>query len=191
MGHGPAAQRPVHMMKTLSHYRKGAEVAMVDVTAKTVTSRTAIAHGFVRIGGPALAQIRRRNTPKGNPLEIARIAGIAAAKRTSEWIPLCHPLPLTFIDVTTRLCKNGIELTSRVTATAQTGVEMEALVAVSAAALTIYDMCKALDKAMEITDIYLVEKIGGKSGHFLRESPANKTRASKKNLGKRKQQRKP
>lgn len=159
-------------MKKLSHYRKGAEVAMVDVTGKSVTSRTARARGFVRIGREALAQVRRRNTPKGNPLEIARIAGIAAAKRTAEWIPLCHPLPLTHIDVTTRLCKNGIELTSRVTATAQTGVEMEALVAVSAAALTIYDMCKALDKAMEITDIYLVEKIGGKSGHFLRESPA-------------------
>ena len=99
---------------------------------------------------------------------MARIAGIAAAKRTAEWIPLCHPLPLTHIDVTARLCKNGVELQSTVIATAQTGVEMEALVAVTAAALTVYDMCKALDKGMEITDIYLVEKTGGKSGDFRR-----------------------
>jgi cyclic pyranopterin phosphate synthase len=152
----------------LSHYREGAEVAMVDVSAKEVTARRARAHGFVRIGRAALDQIRRRKTPKGNPLEIARIAGIAAAKRTAEWIPLCHPLALTHIDVTTTLCQNGVEVASQVTATGQTGVEMEALVAVSAAALTIYDMCKALDKAMEITDIYLVEKIGGKSGRYHR-----------------------
>src|ERR1700677_1678604 len=163
-------------MPKLTHYKKSGDVAMVDVTAKSVTERTAVARGFVRVSSAALRAIRRMETPKGNPLEIARIAGIAAAKRTSEWIPLCHPLPLTHIDVTTRLCQNGIELTSRVTATAQTGVEMEALVAVSAAALTIYDMCKALDKAMEITDIYLVEKIGGKSGHFLRQPPTGKTR---------------
>ena len=142
---------------------------MVDVTAKAVTSRTARARGFVRIARAALAQIRRQETPKGNPLEIARIAGIAAAKRTPEWIPLCHPLPLTHIDVTVRLCQNGVEIGSRVTAAAQTGVEMEALVAVSAAALTIYDMCKALDKAMEITDIYILEKTGGKSGPYLRK----------------------
>jgi cyclic pyranopterin phosphate synthase len=141
---------------------------MVDVTSKAVTPRTAVAHGFVRISQDALTAIRKQETPKGNPLEIARIAGIAAAKRTSEWIPLCHPLPLTHIDVTTTLCQNGVEIVSRATATAQTGVEMEALVAVSAAALTIYDMCKALDKAMEITEIYLVEKRGGKSGDYLR-----------------------
>src|SRR6202163_2400626 len=96
---------------------------MVDVTAKVVTSRTAVAHGFVRIGRSALAQVRRRKTPKGDPLEIARIAGIAAAKRTAEWIPLCHPLALTHIDVSLRLCQNGVELASRVTASAQTGVE--------------------------------------------------------------------
>jgi cyclic pyranopterin monophosphate synthase len=143
---------------------------MVDVTAKAVTSRAATAHGFVRIGPEILAQIRRRKTPKGDPLEIARIAGIAAAKRTAEWIPLCHPLALTHIDVTTRLCQNGVEVASHVTATGQTGVEMEALVAVSAATLTIYDMCKALDKTMEITDIYLVEKLGGKSGAYRREA---------------------
>jgi len=156
----------------LTHYRKRGEIAMVDVTPKAVTSRTAVAHGFVRISPGALTAIRRQETPKGNPLEIARIAGIAAAKRTSEWIPLCHPLPLTHIDVTTTLCQNGVEIVSRATATAQTGVEMEALVAVSAAALTIYDMCKALDKAMEITDIYLVEKRGGKSGDYLRAANA-------------------
>lgn len=143
---------------------------MVDVTAKAVTSRTAVAHGLVRISRAALARVRRRETPKGDPLEVARIAGIAAAKRTAEWIPLCHPLPLTHVDVSTRLCQNGIEITSRVTASAQTGVEMEALVAVSAAALTVYDMCKALDASMEITDIYLVEKQGGKSGRYARPS---------------------
>lgn len=158
------------MAKRLTHFGKGSDVAMVDVTAKVVTTRVAKAHGFVRIGRSTLAQIKKHKTPKGDPLEIARIAGISAAKRTSDWIPLCHPLPLTHIDVQVVLCKDGVEITSRATATAQTGVEMEALVAVSAAALTIYDMCKALDKSMEITDIYLVEKTGGKSGHYLRKA---------------------
>jgi cyclic pyranopterin phosphate synthase len=155
-------------MAKLTHYRKGWQVAMVDVTAKPATSRTAVAHGFVRIAPAAVRRVRSLETPKGNPLEVARIAGIAAAKRTAEWIPLCHPLPLTHIDVSTRLCQNGVEITSRVTATARTGVEMEALVAVAAAALTVYDMCKALDKAMEITEIYLLEKLGGKSGRYAR-----------------------
>ncbi len=141
---------------------------MVNVTSKAVTERTAIARGFVKMSPVVLRALRGETLPKGNPLEIARIAGIAAAKRTSEWIPLCHPLPLTHIDVTARLCKNGVEITSSVTATARTGVEMEALVAVSAGALTVYDMCKALDKGMEISDIVLIEKIGGKSGHYLR-----------------------
>jgi cyclic pyranopterin phosphate synthase len=155
-------------MEKLTHFRKRGEVAMVDVTAKAVTDRTAIARGLVRMSPAVLRALRQHKLPKGNPLEIARIAGIAAAKRTAEWIPLCHPLLLTHIDVTLRLCKNGVEIASRVTTTAQTGVEMEALVAVSAAALTVYDMCKALDKSMEITDIVLVEKVGGKSGHYLR-----------------------
>jgi len=163
-------------MAKLSHYKKGAKVRMVDVTSKSVTERTAIAHGFVRISRAVLGKIRRMETPKGNPLEVARIAGIAAAKRTAELIPLCHPLPLTHIDVTTRLCENGVEISSRVTATARTGVEMEALCATSVAALTIYDMCKALDKGMEITDIYLVEKIGGKSGRYRRPGAAGKAR---------------
>ncbi len=165
-------------MAKLTHYKKGGQVAMVDVTAKPVTSRTAIAHGFVRIARAVLAKVRRLETPKGNPLEVARIAGIAAAKRTAEWIPLCHPLPLTHIDVSTRLCHNGVEITSRVTAAAQTGVEMEALVAVACAALTVYDMCKALDKGMEVTDIYLVEKLGGKSGRYVRR-PRVKARRGK------------
>ena len=156
-------------MPKLTHFRKRGEVAMVDVTSKVVTERTALARGFVCMSAKVLRALRGQQLPKGNPLEIARIAGIAAAKRTAEWIPLCHSLPVTHIDVTARLCKNGVELTSRVTATAQTGVEMEALVGVSAAALTVYDMCKALDKGMEITDIVLLEKIGGKSGHYLRQ----------------------
>jgi cyclic pyranopterin monophosphate synthase len=164
----------------LTHYRKGGQVAMVDVTQKGVTSRVAVAHGFVRIAKAALGKIRRLQAPKGNPLEIARIAGIAAAKRTAEWIPLCHPIALTHIDVTTRLCENGVEITSRATATAQTGVEMEALVAVSAAALTVYDMCKALDKGMEISDIYLVEKRGGKSGDYLRASEETRSGGARK-----------
>jgi len=155
-------------MAKLSHYKKSGEVRMVDVTSKAVTSRTAVAHGFVRIARAALTRIRRLETPKGNPFEVARIAGIAAAKRTAELIPLCHPLALTHVDVTARLRENGVEFRSRVTAAARTGVEMEALVAVSVAALTLYDMCKALDKSMEITDIYLVEKRGGKSGRYLR-----------------------
>jgi cyclic pyranopterin monophosphate synthase len=155
-------------MPKLTHFRKRGEVAMVNVTSKAITERTAIARGFVKMSPVVLRALRGETLPKGNPLEIARIAGIAAAKRTSEWIPLCHPLPLTHIDVTARLCKNGVEITSSVTATARTGVEMEALVAVSAGALTVYDMCKALDKGMEISDIVLIEKIGGKSGHYLR-----------------------
>lgn len=141
---------------------------MVDVTAKPVTERTAVARGFVKMSRPVLRALRGQKLPKGNPLEIARIAGISAVKRTSEWIPLCHPLPLSHIDVTVRLCKNGVEITSRVTATARTGVEMEALVGVSAAALTVYDMCKAVDKGMEITGIVLLEKTGGSSGRYVR-----------------------
>ena len=166
-------------MPKLSHYSKRGEVQMVDVSAKQVTTRTARAHAFVKMKPRVVAAVRRLKNPKGNPLEVARIAGIAAAKRTSEWIPLCHPLLLTNIDVTASLCQNGVELQSTVTTTAQTGVEMEALVAVAAAALTVYDMCKALDKAIEITGILLVEKTGGKSGHFRRPSVAAKRARSK------------
>src|SRR6267143_4532845 len=163
----------------LTHFRKRGEVAMVDVTAKAVTERTAAARGFVRMSSAVLRALRQQNLPKGNPLEIARIAGIAAAKRTAEWIPLCHPIPLPHIDVTPRLCKDGVELQSRATATAQPGVEMEALVAVTCAALTVYDMCKALDKGIEIAHIHLLEKTGGKSGDYLRSS-SGKLRAGRK-----------
>src|SRR5437763_11108348 len=155
-------------MAKLSHYGAKGEVRMVDVSAKAVTTRMASAQGFVRMKPSVVQAVRRLKNPKGNPLEVARIAGIAATKRTAEWIPLCHPLPLTHIDVTARLCKNGVEILSHVAASAQTGVEMEALVAVAAAALTVYDMCKALDKGIEISDVFLLEKTGGKSGDFRR-----------------------
>ncbi|HEV2616786.1 MAG TPA: cyclic pyranopterin monophosphate synthase MoaC [Candidatus Acidoferrales bacterium] len=156
------------MKQGLSHYDSAGRVRMVDVTAKSATERTAVARGFVKIGKAALGKVRQMKTPKGNPLEIARIAGIAAAKRTAELIPLCHPLLLTHIDVATELCQNGVEIVSRVTTTGPTGVEMEALTATAVAALTIYDMCKALDRGMEILGIYLVEKSGGRSGHYVR-----------------------
>jgi cyclic pyranopterin phosphate synthase len=162
-------------MAQLSHYGGKGEVKMVDVSLKAMTTRSATARGFVKMRAAVVSAVRGLRNPKGNPLEIARIAGIAAAKRTAEWIPLCHPLPLTHIDVTARLCKNGVEVRSRATATAQTGVEMEALVAVAAAALTVYDMCKALDKGIEITDMYLIEKTGGKSGNYHRVPGSNRT----------------
>jgi cyclic pyranopterin phosphate synthase len=155
-------------MKKLSHYDKAGRVNMVDVSAKPTTSRAAVAHAFVRMRRATIASIRRLKSPKGNPLEIARIAGITAAKRTSELIPLCHPLALTHVDVTAKLCQNGIEVTSAASATGPTGVEMEALVAAAVAALTIYDMCKALERGMEITELYLIEKSGGRSGRYTR-----------------------
>jgi cyclic pyranopterin monophosphate synthase len=162
--------------KSLTHYDSRGRVRMVDVTAKAPTERKSTARGFVRIGPNALAKVRRMKTPKGNPFEIARIAGIAAAKRTSELIPLCHPLLLTHIDVATELCENGVEIVSEVTATGPTGVEMEALTATAVAALTLYDMCKALDRSMEISEIYLVEKAGGRSGHYVRSGSARRRR---------------
>jgi cyclic pyranopterin phosphate synthase len=155
-------------MKKLSHYDKAGRVNMVDVSAKPTTSRAAVAHAFVRMRRATIASIRRLKSPKGNPLEIARIAGITAAKRTPELIPLCHPLALTHVDVTAKLCQNGIEVTSAASATGPTGVEMEALVAAAVAALTIYDMCKALERGMEITELYLVKKSGGRSGEYTR-----------------------
>ena len=154
--------------RKLSHYTTRGEVSMVDVSSKAITTRTAIAHAFVCMPPRVLRAVRSFKNPKGHPLEVARIAGIAAAKRTSEWIPLCHPLPLTHIDVLPRVCKNGVEIRTQVTASAQTGVEMEALVAAAAAALTVYDMCKALDKGIEIRELFLIEKTGGKSGDYHR-----------------------
>jgi cyclic pyranopterin monophosphate synthase len=164
------------MKQALTHYDSRGRVRMVDVTAKPATERTAATRGFLRIGSAALAKVRRMKTPKGNPFEIARIAGIAAAKRTAELIPLCHPLLLTHIDVGLKLCQNGVEVTARVTATGPTGVEMEALTATAVAALTLYDMCKALDRSMEITDICLLEKSGGRSGHYIRKREERRQR---------------
>jgi cyclic pyranopterin phosphate synthase len=169
-------------MKKLSHYDKSGRVRMVDVTAKAATARTAVAHALVRMQPGTVASLRRLKSPKGDPLEVARIAGITAAKRTSELIPLCHPLALTHVDVKAKLCQNGIEITSEATATGPTGVEMEALAAASVAALTIYDMCKALERGMEITELYLVKKTGGRSGTYLRPAtgPSKRTRRSGK-----------
>ena len=149
---------------------------MVDVTAKAATERKAIAHGFVRIHTEALARIRKMKTPKGDPFEVSRIAGIAAAKRTAELIPLCQPLLLTHIDVALELCENGVEIISQVTAAGPTGVEMEALTATAVAALTLYDMCKALDRSMGIQEIYLLEKAGGRSGRYVRLESARARR---------------
>jgi len=167
-------------MPKLSHYDAHGKANMVDVTAKSVTYRTAIAHAFVKMSPLVLAAMRKLENPKGDPLEVARIAGISAAKRTSEWIPLCHPLPLTHIDVHPRVCKNGVEIRTQVTAAARTGVEMEALVAAAATALTVYDMCKALDKSIEIGDLYLVKKTGGKSGDFHRKGNRKNLQGSRK-----------
>ena len=139
---------------------------MVDVSAKALSKREAEASAMV-VMKPALLKALPAN-PKGDPLEVARLAGIMAAKRTAELIPMCHPLPLSHIDVRMRLCENGVAITSKVTTTAVTGVEMEALVAASVAALTVYDMCKALDKGIEIRHIMLERKSGGKSGDFRR-----------------------
>jgi len=139
---------------------------MVDVSAKPSTRRSAEASAFVAMK-PAVLTALPRN-PKGDPLEVARLAGIMAAKRTAELIPLCHPLPLSHVDVNLRLCENGVAITSEVTTTAVTGVEMEALVAASVAALTVYDMCKAVDKGIEIREIVLQRKSGGKSGDYVR-----------------------
>ena len=139
---------------------------MVDVSAKAQSKREAEASAMV-VMKPALLKALPAN-PKGDPLEVARLAGIMAAKRTAELIPMCHPLPLSHIDVRMRLCENGVAITSKVTTTAVTGVAMEALVAASVAALTVYDMCKALDKGIEIRHIMLERKSGGKSGDFRR-----------------------
>jgi cyclic pyranopterin phosphate synthase len=155
------------MRKKLSHYDTRGRARMVDVSGKTPTRRRAEARAFVAMSKRVLKALPRN--PKGNPLEVARFAGIAAAKRTSELIPMCHPLPLAHIDVETRLCENGVSIRSRATTTARTGVEMEALVAAAVAALTVYDMCKALDKGIEIREVVLVRKSGGKSGEYVRK----------------------
>jgi cyclic pyranopterin phosphate synthase len=159
------------MPRKLSHYDGAGRAKMVDVSGKSATRRQAEASAFVVLN-PAVLKALPKN-PKGDPLEVARLAGIMAAKKTSDLIPLCHPLPLSHVDVTLRLCENGVAIASKVTTTAVTGVEMEALVAAAVAALTVYDMCKALDKGIAIREIVLERKSGGKSGNFVRHR--NKT----------------
>ena len=153
-------------MRSLSHFDRSGSPRMVDVSAKPDTRREARAHAFVRIRPSVLKQLR--NNPKGDPLEIARIAGIAAAKRTSDLIPLCHPLFLTYADVEAKLERGGVRIHATAATTGPTGVEMEALTAAAVAALTVYDMTKGLDKSIEIQDLYLLEKSGGASGEFRR-----------------------
>src|ERR1700680_1391408 len=150
------------MPKKLSHTDRSARAKMVDVSAKATTKREATASAFVALK-PAVLKALPKN-PKGDPLEVARLAGIMAAKRTADLIPMCHALPLAHVDVSMRLCENGVAIASTVTTTAATGVEMEALVAASVAALTVYDMCKALDKGIVIREIVLDSKFGAKTG---------------------------
>lgn len=154
------------MKKKLTHYDQSGAARMVDVSEKAPTKRTARAHAFVSIRPEVLAKLP--DNPKGSPLEIARVAGISAAKKTSELIPLCHPLMLSHVDVQVNIEAAGVRIVSSVTTTGPTGVEMEALTAASVAALTVYDMTKALDKGIEIQNLYLLEKTGGKSGDFRR-----------------------
>lgn len=150
--------------RDLSHYDRDGRVRMVDVSAKPETHRQAIASVLVKMKPQTLTKIRKN--PKGDPLEISRVAGIAAAKRTADLIPLCHPLLLSHIDVRAEFCKNGISITAAVRSTGSTGVEMEALTGAAVAALTVYDMCKAVDHEIEITGLKLLYKSGGKSGEF-------------------------
>jgi len=151
----------------LSHYERSGRPRMVDVSAKPASAREAQASAFVAMTQSVLEALA--TNPKGDPLETARIAGIMAAKKTSELIPFCHPLPLSYVDVELRQCENGIAISSSAKTIGETGVEMEALVAASVAALTVYDMCKALDKGIEIREIVLERKSGGKSGDYVRK----------------------
>lgn len=154
------------MAKKLSHYDASGRARMVDVSAKSATTREAEASAFVRMK-PSVLKALPKN-PKGDPLEVARIAGIMAAKRTADLIPMCHSLPLSHVDVEMSLCENGVAITTKVSTTAQTGVEMEALVAATISALTLYDMAKGLDKGIEIREIVLQRKSGGESGEYRR-----------------------
>ncbi len=153
-------------MSKLSHYDNAGRAQMVDVSGKPVTQREAEATAFVELSTAVLAALPKN--PKGNPLEVARFAGMQAAKRTAELIPMCHPLPLSFVDVATELQSNGVLVRATVSTSGPTGVEMEAMVAASVAALTIYDMCKALDKGIAIREVLLQRKSGGKSGDYRR-----------------------
>jgi cyclic pyranopterin monophosphate synthase len=154
-------------VKRLSHYNAAGDIAMVDVSGKEPTKRTAAARARLVMSPQVIRSLPKNK--KGDPLQIARIAGIHAAKKTSELIPLCHQIPLSHVGLEFKVGSRGIEITATATTTAQTGVEMEAMTAASVAALTIYDMTKALDKSIEIRDIYLLEKTGGKSGTFKRK----------------------
>jgi len=151
----------------LSHYDSTGHARMVDVSAKQFTKRSAAASAFVELSAAVLAALPAN--PKGNPLEVARFAGIQAAKRTSELIPMCHPLPLTHVDVEADIVQGGVRIRATASTTGQTGVEMEALTAASIAALTVYDMTKALDKSIVIRAIQLEQKSGGKSGDYKRK----------------------
>lgn len=157
-------------MSKLTHLDAAGQARMVDVSGKPDTERTARAHAFVRIRREVLEELPRN--PKGNPLEAARLAGIMAAKKTAELIPLCHPLPLTHADVAVSVEPDGVRIETLAATRGPTGVEMEALTAAAVAALTIYDMTKALDKSIEIQELYLVEKTGGKSGYYRRAAPS-------------------
>jgi len=156
-------------MSELSHFDESGRVRMVDVSDKEITFRRAVASGTVLLAEETLNILRKRANPKGDPLEIARIAGIMAAKRTSTLIPLCHQLHLSKVNVAAQFLDNGIRLTAEAVTNAQTGVEMEALTAVSVAALTIYDMCKAVQQDIVITGIRLESKTGGKTDYSRRE----------------------
>jgi cyclic pyranopterin monophosphate synthase len=153
-------------MSELSHYDDAGRASMVDVSGKPATRRSARAHAFVKMSAAVLAGLRAN--PKGDPLEVARVAGIMAAKRTADLIPMCHPIGLTHAGVEVSIEDGGIRIFATAATSAETGVEMEALTAASIAALTVYDMTKALDKGIEIRDVYLVEKTGGKSGGWRR-----------------------
>ncbi|MDA1184182.1 MAG: cyclic pyranopterin monophosphate synthase MoaC [Acidobacteria bacterium] len=163
--------------RVLSHVDRRGNVTMVDVGDKPVTHREATARGDITMSAAALRVVRRGAAAKGDPLQAARIAGIMAAKQTSALIPLCHPLPLTQISLELRPTRRGYRIESRVRTSAQTGVEMEALVAVTVAALTVYDMVKAIDKTMVIGDVCLVEKRGGRSGVYRRAAGAKRRSA--------------
>jgi cyclic pyranopterin phosphate synthase len=155
------------MTEKLSHYDATGQAHMVDVSAKPATQRSATAAAFVELNDAVLAALPQN--PKGNPLEVARFAGIQAAKRTSELIPMCHPLALTHVDVQASVVEGGVEIRATATTTAGTGVEMEAMTAAAVAALTVYDMTKALDKSIRIREIVLLSKTGGKSGDYVRQ----------------------
>ncbi|MFZ0417015.1 MAG: cyclic pyranopterin monophosphate synthase MoaC [Candidatus Sulfotelmatobacter sp.] len=159
------------MAQKLSHYDDSGRARMVDVSGKAATKREAEASAFILIKPEVLRALPQN--PKGDPLEVARIAGILAAKRTSDLIPMCHPLPLSLVDVTMTLCENGVAIATKAVTTAETGVEMEALVAASVAALTLFDMLKALDREIEIREIVLQRKSGGKSGEYRRVKKNN------------------